>query len=69
MVLCLCSPLEFLEILFDFRRIGAMTRILHVKLFKQIKFRVVWEFIHLPTFYWVPFKPVATCMKAIVINS
>lgn len=46
-----------------------MTRILCVKLLKQFKFRVLWKFIHISTFYRVLFKLIATCMKSVVISS
>lgn len=46
-----------------------MTRILCIKVLKQIKFKVFRKFIHIFTFYRVLFKLIATCMKVVVISS
>ena len=63
-----CSPLESLEILLNPQRIGAMTKILCVKLLEQIKC-VLRKLVDISTLYRVLFKLIATCLKAVVINS
>lgn len=64
-----CSPLEFLEILLNPQRIGAMTKILCVKLLEQINCRVLWRLVHISTLYRMLFKLIAICLKAVVISS
>ena len=64
-----CSPLEFIEILLNPQRIGAMTKILCVKLLEQIKCRVLRKLVDISTLYRMLSKPIATCLKAVVINS
>lgn len=69
-VLCSCSLLEFVELLFNLGRIGAMTRILCVKLLKQINFS--FRGIYTSLYFLLGsgiFKLIATCIKAIVITS